>query len=194
MTEQKDRQGHYMRVGDRAHEVIAVALRSNLPSSRGQRAFTLARIAREVFMEHPVQYRPREAFLDAVTAAGVYLNRFRPESPARFLGAEVPLDRGRADVIHELASGRVLIDEVKLGMERHLEPTVRAQITRYLDRGSEAPGFPLLRCSTLLGASARPLDDLHGAGPKRHSVGDIGLQGKVESDEIPRHSDDSGSA
>lgn len=168
-----------MRVGDRAHEVIAVALRSDLPNSRGQRALTLARIAREVFMEHPVKYRPREAFLDAVTAAGVYLHRFRPESPARFLGAEVPLDRGRADVVHELASGRVLIDEVKLGMERHLDQTVRSQITRYLDRGSELWGsrfFGVRLCSVHQPAHSiiYTVQDRKG-----NLVGDIELQGEV---------------
>ena len=38
----------------------------------------LTRCGRQVFTDHSVEYRPRESFLDAVTAAGVYLHRFRP--------------------------------------------------------------------------------------------------------------------
>ena len=68
-----ERQPHQMMVGDRAHRIIAATLVEGVQLERRARALQVIRHARAVFQEHPVDYRPREALVDAVTAAGVYL-------------------------------------------------------------------------------------------------------------------------
>jgi len=135
MSEQP--QSHHLRVGDRAHRIVASVLNDELGEGRSTRALAITRAARAVFDEHPIEYRPREAFFDAVTAAGVYLNRFAPQSPWRLLGTEVVLGSSRLDVAYELEGYGVLIDELKLGVGRRDEAEVVKQIGRYLEIGKK---------------------------------------------------------
>lgn len=123
------------RVGSQAHRIVARALAAGLSTDRAQRALELTRHARSVFEEHPISYRTREAFLDAVTAAGVYLHRFRPLEPWCLIGSEAPVGTVRFDVVHELDRLGVLVDEIKLGVGRASEAAVRKQIESYLEHG-----------------------------------------------------------
>lgn len=127
---------HALAVGDRAHRIIARSLHAGVPDARAQLALELSRHARSVFAEHPVTYRSREALVNATTAAGVYLQRFRPLPPWRLLSTEMSLARGRLDVVHQLGDAQVIVDEVKLGVGRANEAAVRTQIDRYLELGS----------------------------------------------------------
>jgi hypothetical protein len=131
---------HHLRVGDRAHRIVATLLRRGVADDRSQRTIALTRCARSVFEEHPIEYRPREAFLDAITAAGVYLQRFRPLQPWLLIGNEVPSGRCRFDLVHERDGTGVVIDELKLGVSRSGETAVRDQISRYVDEGSKRWG------------------------------------------------------
>lgn len=126
---------HQLVVGDRAHRIVAAALRCEQPASRASTAILLTRCGRQVFAEHPVDYRTRESMLDAVTAAGVYLHRFRPADGWRVVADEFAVDGARFDLVHRHAEGAVLVDELKLGVGRGGETAVRDQIDRYLDAG-----------------------------------------------------------
>lgn len=126
---------HQLVVGDRAHRIVAAALRSEQPPTRSASAITLARCGRQVFADHPVEYRTRESLLDAVTAAGVYLHRFRPTANWSLLGDEFAVPGSRFDLVHRNQAGAVLIDELKLGVGRTAETAVREQIDRYLAEG-----------------------------------------------------------
>jgi hypothetical protein len=53
--------------------------------------------------------------LAAVTAAGVYLTRWRPVS-ATLSAVEFPLGRRVADLVWELSDGTVVVDELKTGL------------------------------------------------------------------------------
>lgn len=126
---------HQLAVGDRAHRIVAAALRSEQPPTRSATAIMLARCGRQVFADHPIDYRTRESLLDAVTAAGVYLHRFRPTSNWRLVADELAVGGSRFDLVHRRHQGAVLIDELKLGVGRTAETAVRDQIDRYLDAG-----------------------------------------------------------
>ncbi|MEY4372685.1 MAG: hypothetical protein RL219_1454 [Actinomycetota bacterium] len=126
---------HQLVVGDRAHRIVATALRSEPPSTRAAAAIVLTRCGRQVFAEHPVEYRTRESLLDAVTAAGVYLHRFRPTNGWHLVADEFAVDGARFDLVHRSDAGAVLVDELKLGVGRGGETAVREQIDRYLDAG-----------------------------------------------------------
>lgn len=128
-------QTHALTVGDRAHRVIARALDAGVPDSRSQLVLELTRYAREVFAEHPVEYRSREALVTATTAAGAYLHRFRPLSPWKMVGTELQVASCRFDVVHQHRGAGVLIDEIKLGNGRSDEAAVQEQIERYLEHG-----------------------------------------------------------
>lgn len=122
-------------VGERAHRIVAAALRAETPLSRSAQATMLARCGRQVFAEHPVEYRTRESLLDAVTAAGVYLHRFRPTARWRLVADEFAVPGSRFDLVYRSQAGAVLIDELKLGVGRTAETAVREQIDRYLEAG-----------------------------------------------------------
>jgi hypothetical protein len=132
----KEKQPHALVVGDRAHRIIARVLRAGVPETRQQIALELSRHARSVFAEHPVDYRTREVLVNATTAAGVYLQRFRPLPPWRLLSTEMRVGRHRLDVVHQLGEDLVVVDEIKLGVGRANEAEVRKQIDRYLELGS----------------------------------------------------------
>lgn len=126
---------HQLVVGDRAHRIVATAMRCEPPTTRAAAAIVLTRCGRQVFAEHPVEYRSRESMLDAVTAAGVYLHRFRPTERWHLVADEFAVNGARFDLVHRSNEGAVLIDELKLGVGRGGETAVRDQIDRYLDAG-----------------------------------------------------------
>lgn len=131
---------HQLVVGDRAHRIVAAALRTEQPLTRSGSAMVLTRCGRQVFTDHSVEYRPRESFLDAVTAAGVYLHRFRPGGAWSLMAEEFVADGSRFDLVYRHVDGATLIDEVKLGVGRNGETAVREQIDRYLDAGGRLWG------------------------------------------------------
>ena len=124
---------HRLEVGRRAQALIARMVRQELGSGPSE----VARVASLVFTESPIVYRPREALLEAVTAAGVYLNRLRPPDDWTFAGSEVPHGTCRFDLVWAHARHGRLIDEIKLGIGRGGELAVRSQIDRYLEVGSD---------------------------------------------------------
>ena len=121
-------------VGDRAHRIAAALAGQNLEQDRSIRAIALTDTAQAIFAKYPVEYRPRESIFQAVTAAGVYLNRFRPEKPWKLLGTEIASGGCRFDLAFQSRQG-ILIDELKLGVGRIHEAQIRAQIDRYLVEG-----------------------------------------------------------
>jgi hypothetical protein len=129
-----DRETFPLIVGDRAHRIAGIVASLDLPADRVQRALRLTQVGREVFTAHPVIYRPREALMQSVTAAGVYINRFKPETPWVLIGREYEVNGSRFDLVYESDSG-VLIDEIKLGIGRTSEVRVRSQIDRYVQLG-----------------------------------------------------------
>lgn len=126
-------------VGDRAHKIAALLAKEVLPADRSLRARALTDAGREVFSIFPVTYRPRESLFQAVTAAGVYLNRFRPIAPWSLIGTEIRSGNCVFDLAFESKSG-ILIDELKLGISRANETKVREQINRYLVEGKKVWG------------------------------------------------------
>lgn len=131
---------HQLVVGDRAHRIVAAALRTEQPPTRSGNAIMLTRCGRQVFADYPVEYRGRESFLDAITAAGVYLHRFRPPAGWSLMADEFVADGSRFDLVHRNEAGATLIDELKLGVGRTGETSVREQIDRYLKTGSRLWG------------------------------------------------------
>ena len=126
-------------VGDRAHKIAAALSKTTMPADRALRARTLTEAGSEIFSRFPVEYRPRESLFQAVTAAGVYLSRFRPEAPWTFLGSEVRSGNCIFDLVFQSAAG-VLVDELKLGKGRAHDANVREQINRYLIEGKHLWG------------------------------------------------------
>lgn len=126
-------------VGDRAHRIAAALAGRDLGPDRTARAIALTNSAQEIFSKYPVQYRPRESIFQATTAAGVYINRFRPERPWVFLGSEIASGNCRFDLAFESERG-ILIDELKLGVGRFGESEIRIQIDRYLQEGKRLWG------------------------------------------------------
>lgn len=126
---------HQLTVGDRAHRIVAEVLKTGRPQVRSEAAILLTRCGRQVFKEHPVDYRSRASFLDAVTAAGVYLQRFHPGAGWELTGTEIVVGQSRFDLVYGSTSGPIVIDELKLGVGRAGESAVRAQIDRYVDAG-----------------------------------------------------------
>ena len=124
---------HRLQVGSRTQKIIAEMLRRAFAPVRPE----LTTVAREVFNESPVEYRPRESLLEAVTAAGVYLNRLQPLDGWTFIGSEMCHGTCRFDLVWARSQGGHLIDEIKLGIGRGGELAVRDQIDRYLEVGSE---------------------------------------------------------
>lgn len=135
---------HQLTVGDRAHRIVAAALHLEQPLTRSAAAIMLARCGRRVFADHPIDYRTRESLLDAVTAAGVYLHRFRPAANWRLVADELKVGGSRFDLVHRSHQGTVLIDELKLGVGRSAETAVREQIDRYLEAGSRLWGLSFI--------------------------------------------------
>lgn len=124
-----------LQVGDRAHRIAAATVRRGLVPDRAQRAVTILGYAEQVFADHPVEYRSRAAFLAAVTAAGVYVHRFLPPPPWALVGGEIVSGGCRFDLVYEHPTRGVLVDELKLGVGRAGETSVRDQIDRYLVEG-----------------------------------------------------------
>lgn len=121
-------------VGDRAHRIAAALAGQDWSQERSIRAIALTNSARAIFERYPVQYRPRESIFQAVTAAGVYLNRFKPEKPWIFLGSEIASGGCRFDLAFQSEQG-ILIDELKLGVGRVQHAEIKNQIDRYLLEG-----------------------------------------------------------
>src|SRR4051794_30574777 len=120
---------HRLQIGSRAQKIVAEVLRRGPVPVRTE----LASVAREIFNHSPVQYRPRETLLEAVTAAGVYLSRLRPLDGWTFSGSEVHHGTCRFDLVWAHAWHGHLIDEIKLGIGRGSELAVRNQIDHYLE-------------------------------------------------------------
>ena len=131
-----DGQIHALKVGDRAHRIVAELLTRDIPLVRSHRTAAIVRCASEVFKAHPVTYRPREAYFEAVSAVGVYLNRFRPLAPWSVFAVEKQVGARRLDVVHRSLSTGYLIDEIKLGVGRYGEDAVQQQISAYLEAGT----------------------------------------------------------
>ena len=127
---------HHIQVGALAHRIVAHVLREGWPDQRHERNALVVRAGRAEMDAQPVTYRPREALLEAVTAAGVYLWRFQPAAEWTPVMIEQPLFDVRPDVVFEHADHGVLIDELKIGVGRSGEDRVRAQIDRYVEAGS----------------------------------------------------------
>ena len=139
-----NRNTHHLTVGDRAHRIAAAMARETTASDRASTALALTRCARSVFTAFPVEYRPREAFLDAVTAAGVYLRRFQPMGSWQLLDRELVDGRNRFDLVHQNTETSVLIDEIKLGVGRSGEAAVQQQLDRYTEAGTRLWGSRFL--------------------------------------------------
>jgi hypothetical protein len=135
-----DTQVHALQVGDRAHRIVGAVLQRNTESSRSQRTLALTQVASEVFRAYPVEHRTRAAYFDAVTAAGVYLHRFRPLASWRLVATEMQVGRSRLDIVHSNDGVGVVIDELKLGVGRHGENLVQDQIKHYMKVGYELWG------------------------------------------------------
>jgi hypothetical protein len=135
-----DNQVHALRVGDRAHRIVGAVLQEGPAPLRSMRTLALTRAASDVFRQYPVEHRTREAYFDAVTAAGVYLHRFRPPSSWCLVDTEMQVSGCRLDIVHRCDGIGVLIDELKLGVGRHGETLVQDQIKRYLAAGQELWG------------------------------------------------------
>lgn len=135
-----EHQVHALQVGDRAHRIVGAVLRRTSESSRSQRTLALTQVASEVFRTYPVEYRTRATYFDAITAAGVYLHRFRPSLPWRLVATEMQVSSSRLDIVHSHDDVGVVIDELKLGVGRHGENLVQDQIKRYLKIGQELWG------------------------------------------------------
>ncbi|MGZ4314198.1 MAG: hypothetical protein ACXVRS_00045 [Gaiellaceae bacterium] len=126
---------HRLEVGGRTHQIVAETLRDN-GNSRATSPLTVTQAARRVLAAHPISYRPRESFLEAVTAAGVYLQRLRPPDGWELIVSEHLVRGCRFDLVWEHEQHGVLVDELKLGVGRGGELAVRAQIDRYLSEGA----------------------------------------------------------
>jgi hypothetical protein len=122
-----------LQIGRRAQEIVFEVLRDPRPAGS---VLPLTQAAARVLADHPIPYRPRDSLLQAVTAAGVYLRRFRLHPEWALLGTELAVEDCRFDLVWEHPRHGVLIDELKLGVGRRGELAVRAQINRYLDAGS----------------------------------------------------------
>ena len=138
------RSDHHLIIGNRAHRIVGEVLHEGPPDGRADFALHLTRCARTVFNDHPVTYRPRETFVDAVTAAGVYLRRFRPSAPWSLIGTEVQHGDCRFDMAFERPEVGVVIDELKLGVSRAGETQVAEQVHRYLEAGKDRWGETFL--------------------------------------------------
>lgn len=122
---------HAVLVGERSHR-IARGLAGVCDGVKPVSPSVLLAYARDVLREHPARGRPRETFVECVTAAGVYLNRFRPVGWS--LVDEFD-DRRTFDLVYRHPdSGGVVIDELKLGGSG-IDVTVRAQVDRYVESG-----------------------------------------------------------
>jgi hypothetical protein len=133
-------QVHALQVGDRAHRIVGAVLQQGAAPLRSMRTLALTRAASDVFRQYPVEHRTREAYFDAVTAAGVYLHRFRPPSSWCLVDTEMQVGGCRLDIVHRCDGIGVLIDELKLGVGRHGESLVQGQIKRYLAVAQELWG------------------------------------------------------
>jgi hypothetical protein len=130
---------HHMMVGARAHTVVAAVLRDGPYKSRYELSVAITTAARSAFRSGNVQ-RPREAFFDVITAAGVYLHRFQPADPWKLVGTELKAEGCRFDLVFKHPVHGVLIDELKLGVSRRSDAAVREQIDKYVHVGSKVYG------------------------------------------------------
>jgi hypothetical protein len=135
---------HALVVGDRAHRIAAAVTRLDLPEDRVAVSVALAKCAADVFRAHPIVKRSREAVVDAATAAGVYFHRFRPLDDWVLVGTEMVVERHRLDLVFASPTHGVVVDELKLGVGRAHEATVRTQIDSYLDLGCQRWGTRFL--------------------------------------------------
>ena len=140
MMATSDGQIHALKVGDRTHRIVAELLTRGIPLVHSLRTAAIVRCASEVFKAYPVTYRPRESYFEAVSAAGVYLNRFRPLAPWSVFAIEKQVGTRRLDVAYRSLGTGYLIDEIKLGVGRYGEDAVQQQISAYLEAGTELWG------------------------------------------------------
>lgn len=129
-------------VGTRVGLVIA-ELASN---SRRNLGYHLGEVVLEatnaVFVERPMHRQPKAGRQRVAGLAAVYYRLFLPPVEWTLLGAEMALGDGRVDLAWQLPDQRVLVDELKaIGYgDRLLTSDTRAQVTRYLEAGTERWG------------------------------------------------------
>jgi hypothetical protein len=128
-----------MVVGDRAHRIVGILAGQELPEDFTRRAVLLVETAHSVLKDFPVRRNRREALAQAVTAAGVYLNRFLPSYEWQMIGSEFKVENSRFALVFS-RNNKVVIDEIKLGVGRGGEIRVRKQIDRYVELGSKKWG------------------------------------------------------
>jgi hypothetical protein len=132
-----DRSGEERRqmlIGANAHLIIATVLRQGPKPGPLARTLQVTEVGRNVFHKHVVGYRSREAMTEAVTASGVYFERFAFKAPWDFVKAEYTVGNCRFDVVWE-NEGAFLIDEIKLGRGRNGQVMLADQIARYDEAG-----------------------------------------------------------
>jgi hypothetical protein len=137
--EEEGHQDFDMVVGDRAHRIVGILAGQELPEDRTRRAVLLVETAREVLRDFPVRRNAREALAQSVTAAGVYINRFLPSKEWELVGTEFKMENSRFDLVFS-RDDKVVIDEIKLGVGRGGEISVRKQIDRYVELGKKKWG------------------------------------------------------
>ncbi len=130
-----------MQIGDRTHRICALVLATGIETDRLERTGQIVGAARQVLSQHPIGRRARAALVECSSAAACYINRFAPGDDWEFLGSEVQLGDGRIDLgFRHRGTDQRLIDEIKVGMGRHLDASLRPQVDRYVDAGVEKWG------------------------------------------------------
>ena len=136
-----DTNAYAVRVGQRAHTAAGLVLSAGVESDRTRRVQQVIRACRQVLAAAPIDKRQRAALRDCATAVSAYLARFALPEDWEFLGVEIPLGGGRADVgYRHCEDGRIFLDEFKTGRGRTNETRLRSQITRYLEGGTDRWG------------------------------------------------------
>lgn len=140
-TGNRSRRGcHALTVGDRAHRIAGSLLAEGpLPTDRLTRATAILETGREVLANHPADRRPRAVLAEACGAVATYLHYFNLASPWEFTATEFPVSEGRVDLVFR-NNNRLLIDELKFGLSRHLMSAVLPQVRRYVAAGEELWG------------------------------------------------------
>jgi hypothetical protein len=78
--------------------------------------------------------------VEACGAAASYFHHFQLPPSWKFVAAEVPIAKGRMDLVFRQDSGRWLVDDLKFGIGRGGIASVRSQIDRYNEAGVELWG------------------------------------------------------
>lgn len=115
--------------GTVTHEAIAALVAEYQDASGIDMARVVARVVASQSVN--LSYK-RSLHAAALSAAAVYWGWFR-QPDLRFLSAELPLDRGRCDILWQLPHGGVLIDEVKTGLRPRFSWRLDDQVRRYAE-------------------------------------------------------------